>query len=441
MTSAYRKSLFAVLLCMGISVVWGTYGGLSKAAWIDFRAIYAGTRCLIHGHNPYNVSDVEREYLSEDGQRPSGSPFILQVITLYVNVPTAFIFVAPFAALPWGPAHALWMLLTGGVFFTAVLLIWDAGAQIALDASTLLACILAANCESIFSGGNAGGIVVGFCVIAVWCLLSDRLAWLGVVCLGLSLAIKPHDAGFVWLFFLLVGGTYRKRALQSLAITAMMGLTAVVWLSHVAQHWMHDWGVNLAKIAMPGGINEPSPNAVTGHLTPPVVDLQAAISVFRDIPRFYNPAAYLVCGALLLVWALWTFRSRFTRAHAWLGLAAVSALTMLITYHREWDAKLIMLAILPCCRLWKERGPTGKIALIVTAAAVFFTADVPLMFFNALYDSYHLTNAGIAGHFLALFLLRPASIALLVMAAFYLWIYVRSAQFHVKSVTESEVHA
>lgn len=441
MTSAYRKSLFAVLLCMGISIVWGTYGAQSKAAYIDFRAIYAGTRCLIHGHNPYNVSDVEREYLSEDGQRPSGSPFILQVITLYVNVPTAFIFVAPFAALPWGPAYVLWMLLTGVVFFGAVLLMWDAGAHIALDASTLLACILAANCESIFSGGNAGGVVVGFCVIAVWCLLSDRLVWLGVVCLGLSLAIKPHDAGFVWLFFLLVGGSYRKRALQSLAITATMGVTAALWLSHVAQHWMHDWGVNLATIAMPGGINEPSPNAVTGHLTPPVVDLQAAISVFRDNPRFYNPAAYLVCGALLLVWALWTLRSRFSRSHAWLGLAAVSALTMLITYHREWDAKLIMLAILPCCRLWKERGRTGKIALLVTAAAVFFTADVPLMFFNAIYDSYHLTNAGIAGHFLSLFLLRPASIALLVMAAFYLWIYVRSAEVRVKSVAESEVHA
>ena len=190
MTSVYRKGLFAVLLCMGISIAWGTFIGNSRVAWVDFRAVYAGTRCLIHGHNPYKVSDVEREYLSEDGQRPSDSPFTLQVITLYVNVPTAFIFVAPFAALPWGPAHVLWMLLMSGAFTAALLLVWDAGARSALDASTLLACILAANCEAVFAGRKYRAHCGGFSVIAAWSLLSNRLVWLGVVCLGLSLAIQ-----------------------------------------------------------------------------------------------------------------------------------------------------------------------------------------------------------------------------------------------------------
>lgn len=439
MTAAYRRSLIAVLLCMGLSVIWGTYGAHSKAAYIDFRAVYAGTRCLLHGHNPYNVGDVEREYLSEDGHRPSGSPFILQVITLYVNVPPAFVFVAPFAALHFDTASFLWVLLTGIVFFSAVLLVWDTGMRSAPDASTLLACILAANCESLFSGGNTGGLVVGFCVIAAWCLLSDRLPWLAVVCLGLSLAIKPHDAGFVWLFFLLAGGTFRKRALQSLAITAAMSLIAVIWLGHVAPHWMQDWRTNLGTISMRGGINEPSPNAVTGHMTPPVVDLQAAISVFRDVPHFYNSVAYAVCGLLLLAWAIWTLRSRFSPARAWVALAAAAALTMLITYHREWDAKLVMLAIVPCCRMRAAGGRLANACLLITVLAVVFTADIPLMFFNSLYDTYGLKNTGVAGHLLALFLLRPASIMLLAMAGFYLWIYRTPAEADVQSATE--VHA
>ena len=71
------------------------------------------------------------------------------------------------------------------------------------------------------------------------------------MCLGLSLAIKPHDAGLVWLYFVLAGGAYRKRALESLAITAVIGLTAVVWVWHVAPHWMHDWSANLATISAP----------------------------------------------------------------------------------------------------------------------------------------------------------------------------------------------
>lgn len=440
MTSAYRRSLSAVLLCMAISIGWGTYIARSSA-WVDFRAIYAGTRCLIHGHDPYNVSDVEREYLSEDGQRPADSPFTLQIITLYVNVPTAFAIVAPFAALPWGPAHVLWMLLTGIAFSTAVLLMWNAGARSALDASTILACILAVNCESLFSGGNTGGMVVGFCVIAAWCLLTERMVWLGVVCLGLCLDIKPHDAGFVWLFFLLAGGTFRKRAWQSLGVTAAVGLAGLLWVSHVAPHWIHDWETNLAAISAPGGINEPSPNSITGHRTPPVIDLQAAISVFRNDPPMYNAVTYVVCGALLLVWAVRTMRWRPSRSHAWFGLAAAAALTMLITYHRQWDAKLAMLAIVPCCRLWAARGMRGRIAFVVTAAAIFFTADLPLVFGSALYDTYRLRNTGFGGHLLTLLLLRPASIALLAMAAFYLWVYVTSAKVDAKDFAESEVHA
>ena len=87
------------------------------------------TRCLIHEHNPYNVSDLGREYLSEDGRRPRDTPFNLQGIVFDVNLPTTFVVVAPFAVLSWGPAHILWMLLTGCVFILAILLMWNAGAS------------------------------------------------------------------------------------------------------------------------------------------------------------------------------------------------------------------------------------------------------------------------------------------------------------------------
>ena len=70
MGNLHRRGSIWVLLCIGISILWGISIGRGGNAWIDFRAVYAGTRCLIHQHNPYNVSDLEREYLSEDGQRP-----------------------------------------------------------------------------------------------------------------------------------------------------------------------------------------------------------------------------------------------------------------------------------------------------------------------------------------------------------------------------------
>jgi hypothetical protein len=139
---------------------------------------------------------------------------------MYVNLPTTFIVIAPFAMLPWGPAHVLWMTLTAVSLILAAFLVWNLGASYAPNLSLFLICILLANCQMVFYGGNAAGIVIGLCVVAVWCFLRERFVLAGVLCLAISLAIKPHDAGLVWLYFLLAGGVYRKRALQTLLVTA-----------------------------------------------------------------------------------------------------------------------------------------------------------------------------------------------------------------------------
>ena len=426
MMRAYRNGLLWVLACTAISILWGASIGLSRAAWLDFRAVYAGTRCLMSGHNPYSVSDLAREYASEDGQRPSDPPWAQQSVTLYVNMPTAFVFVAPFAALPWTEACALWMLLTGGALIAAIFLTWSIGARVAPDVATILACLFAVNCEAIFCAGNTAGLVVGFCVIGVCCLLYERWVWLGVLFLGLGLAVKPHDAGLIWLYFLLAGGVHRKRALQSLLITVVIGVAGVLWVAHVSPHWIQDWSANLAAISAPGGINEPSPDSLTGHASSPVIDLQAAISVFRNDPRFYNAVSYLICVPLLAWWAVRVMRSRFSRAGAWLGLAAASAQSMLITYHRPWDAKLLMLAIPPCCVLWAERSRRGKITFAITATAVLLAGDIPLTILKTIADALPGSETGFGGQLLTLALRRPESIALLAMGAYFLWLYGKS---------------
>jgi hypothetical protein len=421
-----RDGLIWVLVCVAISVLWGISIGRGGNAWIDFRAVYAGTRCLIHEQNPYKVSDLALEYKAEDGQRPPDTPYNLQAITLYVNVPTTFVIVAPFALLSWGPAHVLWMLVTGCAFIMAMVLMWRAGAENAPQVSTLLTCMLAVSCASIFAAGNTAGIVVGLCGIAVWCFLENRFVRMGVLCLGLSLAIKPHDVGWVWLYFVLAGGAYRKRALQSLVITAVIGLTAVIWVGRVAPGWIHDWSTNLATISARGGMNEPGPHSFSGHSVYTVVDLQAAVAIFRDDPGFYNAVSYAFCGALLLVWAIWTLRAHVSVSSAWLALAAAAAFTLLITYHRPWDAKLTMLSIPPCCKLWTERGRVGKLAFFITAAVVLFAGDIALSVFKVIANSLHVSGDGFGGKLLSLVLLRPEPIALVAMGIFYLWVYLKA---------------
>jgi hypothetical protein len=327
--------------------------------------------------------------------------------------------------LPLGVAQALWLILLVGVFILAAFLMWDIGASYAPGVSLFLICLVLADSELIFASGNTAGIVVGLCVISAWCFLKQKFVPAGVFCMAVCLAIKPHDAGLVWLYYLLVGGVYRKRALQSLVVTFGLGLVSVLWLSHVVPHWMQDWNSNLSAISAPGGLNEPGLASVTGHTAGMVIDLQAAVSVFRNDPRIYNSVSYLVCGALLLVWSVRTLRSRFSQSGAWLALAAVAALTMLVTYHRPYDAKLLLLTVPACAMLWTEGGPIGWLALLLNSAAVLLTGDVPLAILSILTNGLHFGTNGILAHIQTVVVMRPVPLILLALGIFYLWVYVR----------------
>jgi hypothetical protein len=428
LTRTRQIALALILLSSGISILWGfSVGESANGGQVDFQAIYYGTRCLLQHHNPYKVSELEGVYRADGGERPSENARRHQLMTLYVNLPTTFIFIAPFAMLPFWAAQALWLILFTGVFVLAAWLMWDIGASYAPWISLFLVCIVLANSEILFATGNTAGIVVGLCVVAVWCFLKERYVPVGILCLAVSLTIKPHDAGLVWLYFLLAGGIYRKRALQALLVTVVLGLSAFLWVQQVAPHWVQDWQINLAAISGHGGLNEPSPDSVTGRTAGMVIDLQAAVSVFRDDPRIYNSVSYLVCGAMLLAWSVRTLRSRFSQSRAWIALAAVTVLTMLVTYHRPYDAKLLLLSVPACAMLWVEGGAIGWIALLVSAAGLALTGDIPLAILTSFSNNLHVSTAGIFGQILTVVLIRPASLILLVMGIFYLWVYLRRA--------------
>ena len=75
--------------------------------------------------------------------------------------------------------------------------------------------------------------------------------------------------------------------------------------------------------------------------------------------------------------------------------------------------------------LWAEGGRTGRIALLVTAGGVVLTGDIPLAILNILASNLYVGTSGLSGQVLTVVLLRPASLILLAMGIFYLWVYVR----------------
>ena len=422
-----RVSVACLLVCCSLSVLWGyLLQRNSPDGMLDFKGVYYAARSVLHHSDPYKLGEPLHVCQSEGGECTQPSDVLIQVLSLNVYFPTIFIFTAPFAMLPWGPVHLLWMAISTGILLVAAYLIWDLARNYAPAVSIVLICFLIANCEAVLAVGNIAAMAVGFCVIAIWCFLRQRHAPIGILCLALSLIAKPHDAGLVWLCLLLAGGTYQKRALQALVLTLILGLPGVLWVSNIAPNWIEELHSNLLTDAAPGGAVDPGPSTANSGSGPSVIiSLQSTIAIVWNDPQIYNPVTYFVCGALLLVWVILILRPQSSPTGVWIALASIVPLTMLVTYHRSYDAKLLLLAIPACAMLWAERGLIGWMAVLVTSAAIVCTADIPLTVLLILNRNLQTSSAGLIERMLTAVLMRPTPLILLAMSIFYLWVHAR----------------
>jgi hypothetical protein len=426
MTKARLDGLLLLLLGSLVFISLGAVLENSfRVTMVDFKVLYYPARCLIQHGDPYNESEVAGNTRSDGGDPQLATATDRQVVTRYLYPPTTFPLTVPFAMLPFKLAHILWMVLTMGSFVLASYLIWNLGASYAPVLSGILVGFLLANSELLVVTGNAAGIAISLCVVAVWCFIRERLVPVGVLCLAISLMVKPHDSSLVWLFFLLAGGAFTKRALQALLAAVALSLPAVLWVWYVAPHWVRELGANLAAFSVHGGMNDPGLASAGAHGLGMLVSLQAVFGVFWDDPRFYNPASYLVCAPLLAVWAYITLRSRTSPAKVWLALAAVAALSMLPVYHRQLDTKLLLLTVPACAMLWAEGGLIGRLALLMNTAGFVLTGELPWAIILGLISYIQSHARGLSEYLLRIAQVLPVPLALLAMAVFYLWVYAR----------------
>lgn len=435
MTNARRDGQYLLIIGCALFVLLGlALEARSSSAMTDVKAIYAAARCLVKHQDPYQVGNYLSIYRGEGGPGEHDNPGDA-IMTLYPYPPTTFCITVPLALLPWGVVHVFWLIFTAGSLIFASLLIWNVGAEYAPVISGCLICLFLANSELVLILGNAAGIAVSLCVIAAWCFIRRRFEFAGIACLAIGLLLKPHVTGLIWCYFLLAGGTYRKRSLQTLVLAIALFVPVIGWLTYVAPHWMQELNSNVSALSMRGEINDPGPHSGGGHDLGMIIDLQEAISFFRDEPQFYNPATYIVCGALLLIWSFHALKARPAPGREWLGLAAIAALSLLPVYHRQYDARLLLFTIPACVQLVAEGGVVSIIALFVTTTGVLITGEL----FWALYlEVLGKTDLGLSQRWFEALQVFPIPVILLVVAVFYLWVFARRAHVSLPKPTSEE---
>lgn len=250
--------------------------------------------------------------------------------------------------------------------------------------------------------------------------MREKFELLGIVCLAVSLILKPHDVWLIWLYFMIAGGRYRKRSLQCLAIASVLSLPGIVSVTTIAPHWFQEFRSNMAELSVHGGVADPGPASSGAHALAMQINLQTAVSMFRDDPSFYNPVTYSVCGILLVAWLIQASRSKGSPELTWISLAAGSALSMLPVYHRQADAELLLLAVPACSILWARRGSRAVLAFMVTCGCLVLTAEIPWAFALNLLRRMTVSDTFIFRETIIGVQILPIPISLLMMSIFYL---------------------
>ena len=428
MTASNRKQAAVLLFCITLATFWSynirvAHQGPVKLP--DFAAIYYGARSAIQHQDPYDPNVIRRIFTAENpqlGPDPFPKESVRVVVTLDVNLPTTLFVTTPIALLRWPVAQNVWMVISAALLALGAILMCDL-APASPFLSGCLAAFLLANCEEILVVGNVAAPVVGLCLIAVWCFLKDRHGLVGAVLLAFSLVLKPHDAGFIWLYFLLAGGALRKRALQTLAVTAVLGLFAALWIARVSPHWVTELHNNLAIASAPGSTSDPALSGLTSRSAAPIIDLQAALSILKNDPRFYNAISYLISGSVILVWAVAVLRRRSSRTSAFFALAAIAPLSLLPIYHRTHDARILLLTLPACAMLWAGKGARRWIALAITSVAFLAICDIPILVLLKLTQGLPNTPLTLKMKLADLFFLQSTPLIFLFTGCFYLWAY------------------
>lgn len=339
------------LILIGLALALGAIGAAGALALmrhqplgIDFLPMWTGARLAFSDPGRlYNFYEVTRlqDWLLHDqfGPRP------------FVYPPTALLVFAPFRALPFFAAYAVW---TG---LGAVLMLWASVRQAAASRRSLavLLLIAAGPCVTAALVGQASFLVAGLVVFGLSQVRSRPV--LAGVLFGLAACIKP-TALVLAPFALVAGGHYRALILSGVTGVALCLASLLVFGPDPWREWLHA----LPRFQM---IVEANPTLIRGAITPTgmAVDLR-----LEGAPLLAVRVISALIGLAIAWLVFWRSETLHVRLIALLGGGLLAT-----PYAMHYEATLLAPGVVLALLAWLEdrRWVFGLIAYLALTASGF----------------------------------------------------------------------
>lgn len=322
----------------------------------DLLSPYAQASAWVHGLDPYSPrsllvtwpADVPFRLLAEevaDGSliakrgMPTGYPL------------TSLVLLAPFSALSWTHAYAVWLTLN--LFLFAVMLcvlVTLAGFSYRdMSALFLLAATLAlAPFHTAIVTANVALVAVELGVVAFWGASKQYDVAAGIL-LAVSTGLKPQIGACFVLYYLIrrrwkVVGT----VLIALAAIAAIGLLR---LEFAHTRWLANY-LNDNHVLLQTGIlaNFTTTNPTRFGL----VNLQVVLYPLLGRVAAANAVSAALAAVLVAMWFYGMRRARFRPEAELLGMSTIAVISLLPIYHRFYDAALLALPVCWLAASWQR---------------------------------------------------------------------------------------
>ena len=325
----------------------GAYRAIRYSTAGDFSTVYGAARTWLQGGNPYDRATLKTELAQ------AGAPQDIQHdqdINPSVYLPAAMPWTALISWLPWRAANTVWSLLSLALFFLSL---WEILASTSLAYATKW---LTGSAALLFSptyvgvyDGNPSVIVISLTVLAI-CLARRQSEALSGLLLGIALCFKPQLA----ICGLCVLALWRVWSPILFGVVVLSAATILGVL--VASHFGHNWSWwqseqrNIAASFQLGGQSDPSPGSPVAWQ---ILNAQTLLSYLLSDRTASNVATWVVAMSIMANFLY--RRGRKGKVWLWLDAGFFSALTLVVTYHRYYDAQILLLLIPVLATFWQEK--------------------------------------------------------------------------------------